>query len=591
MSLQQNNQPVQCTAEASQAASLQALLNTFLREIAPSGACLSGNRDSVEIPLSHVPARLRVKVEYYSQSGPHQFGAAQIRFAGTPAWQAAAPVQVISLIAQECFAHHNARDPGKLPEFLRGVFNSNAEIEQILQTHADNPEPDGFLAAEQALSYGHWLHPTPKSRDGLTSWQQGTYAPEYGGQFPLTYFAADNGLVSQGSAEAAATDMVRQIPGIENTFDPKPHEVLIPAHPLQAQMLRLDPEVQSLIASGRLRDLGTGGCSFAATSSVRTLFAPDCPWMLKFSIPVRLTNSLRVTLHSELDTGVSMARLLRRLEADKQSPRFRIINDPAYLTLNLPNRRESGFEVIFRENPFMGDKDNGICNLAALTADPLPGRTALLTNVIKRLSAERGHSAAQTTKNWYDAYLTCMLDPVLELYDRHGIALEAHQQNSLLDLRTGLPTRGYYRDNQGYFIAQDAFPRLCALEPSLAGQPALVYPRAHINERLAYYLVVNQIFAVIRRLGRDGLATETTLLLQLRNRLTAAAARFDGAAAGFVQYLLTAPVLATKANLLTRVHNVDELETAAQEGMFLQMPNPIAAVRTQPVAELADVPA
>ncbi|MCF6429883.1 ferric iron reductase [Leisingera sp. MMG025] len=60
-----------------------------------------------------------------------------------------------------------------------------------------------------------------------------------------------------------------------------------------------------------------------------------------------------------------------------------------------------------------------------------------------------------------------MLDPVLDLYDRYGIALEAHQQNSLLDLSTGLPSCAYYRDNQGYYITQDAFPRLSALEPSL----------------------------------------------------------------------------------------------------------------------------
>ncbi|WP_260008822.1 ferric iron reductase [Leisingera sp. M527] len=167
----------------------------------------------------------------------------------------------------------------------------------------------------------------------------------------------------------------------------------------------------------------------------------------------------------------------------------------------------------------------------------------------------------------------------------------AFQQNSLLDLSTGLPSYAYFRDNQGYFITRDALPSLSALEPSLAGQPALVCPRGHINERLAYYLVVNQIFAVIHRLGCDGLTQETALLLQLHRRLTAAASRITGAAAEFARYLLTAPSLAAKANLLTRVHNIDALEAAAQEGMFLQMRNPIAAAQPQPAPELADVPA
>ncbi|MEW2914157.1 IucA/IucC family protein [Leisingera sp. JC11] len=589
MSLQQTLHPAPCAATAAQAASLQALLNTYLREMAPNSAVLAAARDAVEIPLSHIPARLRVRITYFSDTGPHRFGPAQIQFDTSSTWHSAPPVQVLTLIAQECFARLNSRDAGQLPEFLRGLFNSNAGVEQNLRHHADVPDPDSFLAAEQALAFGHWLHPTPKSRDGLTDWQQMAYAPEYAGQFRLIFFAADSSIVTQGSAHQPAAEMLRQIPGIEGAFGLNPGEVLIPAHPLQAQMLRLDPEVQALLATGRLRDLGEAGCPFAATSSLRTLYAPDSPWMLKFSVPVRLTNSLRVTKHNELETGVSMARLLHHLDAG--SPRFRILNDPAYLTLTLPGQSESGFEVIFRDNPFMGAAGQGIYNLAALTADPLPGRTALLASLIQRLAAERGGTPADAALLWFEAYLTCMLDPVLHLYDRHGIALEAHQQNSLLDLSTGLPSRGYYRDNQGYFIAEDALPRLSALEPSLADQPALVYPRAHINERMAYYLVINQIFAVIRRLGCDGLVPEPALLLQLRRRLTLAASRLSGAGAGFAQYLLTAPALSAKANLLTRACNVDELETAGQEGLFLQMPNPISAVQPQPVPERADVPA
>ena len=37
--------------------------------------------------------------------------------------------------------------------------------------------------------------------------------------------------------------------------------------------------------------------------------------------------------------------------------------------------------------------------------------------------------------------------------------------------------------------------------------------------------------------------------------------------------------------------NVDELETQAQEGLFLHMPNPIAVAQPQPLQERADVPA
>ncbi|MFV1441517.1 MULTISPECIES: IucA/IucC family protein [unclassified Phaeobacter] len=572
-------------AEVALAASLQALLNGFLRECPE----LPGDHRSsapdraprIDIALAHIPAVLRLGLRYTSRTGPLKFGAAQLRFCGETYWQPAPPVQTISLIAQECFHRSGATDPARLAEFLRAIFNSNAEIEAALRRTAPSPSPHQFRQAEQSLVFGHWLHPTPKSRDGLTDWQQRTYAPEYAGEFQLHLFAARTEITRQDSAAAPLSQILRDIGGLTDGLCLHPGEQLIPAHPLQAQALLLDPAVQALLASGQLRDLGHAGPAFTPTSSLRTVFAAECPWMLKFSVPVRLTNSLRVTLASELQQGVAMARLLRRLNIATSLPKFQIIDDPAYLTLTLPERRESGFEVIFRKNPFAGEAGAGIFPLAALTADPRPGCASLLATQIADLAARQRSTRRQAATRWFGAYLDCMLTPVLTLYDRHGIALEAHQQNALLDLSEGLPRQGFYRDNQGYFITDDAFAPLRQIEPSLADVPALVFSRTHINARLTYYLVVNQIFAVIWRMGCDGLLSEDALLQQLRDELHRLRPRFTGPARALVEQLLYAPRLATKANLLTRLHDLDELQTDTQEGLFVDIPNPIAAPQRQ----------
>ncbi|AUQ64765.1 IucA/IucC family protein [Phaeobacter inhibens] len=582
-------------AQTALAASLQALVNGFLREC----PALPGDRrpsstdprPQIDIALAHTPAMLRLQLRYVSVTGPLKFGAAQLRFSGERYWQPAPPTQVISLIAQECFHRAGATDPAKLPAFLRAIFNSNAEIEAALH-HTAAARPTGFHQAEQSLVYGHWLHPTPKSRDGMTDWQQVAYAPEYAGEFQLHLFAAQADITRQDSAVAPVCEILTEIPGlIDDLLDGRslrPGEQLIPAHPLQAQALLLTPAVQALLASGQLRNLGPAGPRFTASSSLRTVFAAECPWMLKFSVPVRLTNSLRVTLTSELQQGVAMARLLRRLNITDSLPQFQIIDDPAYLTVTDPKGGESGFEVIFRRNPFQGAAGDGIFTLAALTADPHPGRASLLATQISDLATRSRTPRRQTAARWFGAYLDCMLTPVLTLYDRHGIALEAHQQNALLDLSEGLPRQGFYRDNQGYFITEDAFAQLRGMEPSLADVPALVFSRNHINARLTYYLVVNQIFAVIWRMGCDGLAPEQALLHQLRDHLQQMMPQLTGAARALVSDLLQAPRLATKANLLTRLHDLDELQTDTQEGLFLDMPNPLAALRTQTTEAVAD---
>lgn len=557
---------------------LQSLLNGFLREIDAGVITRIDGKAGVEISLHHCKGHLRVVIDYLSQTGPHAFGARYVRFEGMPDWQPASLVQTISLVAQECFARHPVTDPHKLPEFMRAVFDSNAQISKLMRTQQSHDRVSTFLAAERSLAFGHWLHPTPKSRDGMTDWHLNTYAPEFGGSFQLVFFAAHHSIVRAKSADVDTQTMLRDLPGMPTDIDLRPDECLIPAHPLQADALMLRQDIQALMRAGMLRRLGRMGGTFAATSSVRTVYAADCPWMLKFSIPVRLTNSLRATKRNELDVGVTMARLMEKLSFNRNSAVFQIINDPAYLTIDIPGQRESGFELILRDNPFPAGKDRNVFNLAALTADPMPGDVSLLAQAVTETAQTHGVAVGRMARTWFDAYLSCCFDPLLNLYDTQGIALEAHQQNALVRLDGGLPVAGYFRDNQGYLVARQALPRLARLVPEISDLAVLAYDTAHINSRLAYYLVVNQIFAVIRRLGRDGLTTEQVLLAQMVRHLQGRHAGLDGPGAGFIAHLLTAPSLQTKANLLTRVQDIDELEEAEQEGLFVDMPNPIAAI-------------
>jgi len=578
-------------------ATLQALLNGFLREVDSGRRTQVHNIPVIEIALLHCSASLRVEVAYQSETGPHAFGALKLRFDGGITWQSASSVQVIALIAQECFARHPESDAGKLPEFLRAVFDSNAQISKVVKSHAPSHKVTTFLDAEQALAFGHWLHPTPKTREGMTDWHLDTYAPEFHGSFQLAYFAVHASILRSGSGEASVDEMLSGLPEMPDDVGLSDDEHLLPAHPLQADALMLDDDIRGLLASGKMRYLGQMGGEFAATSSVRTLYAANSPWMLKFSIPVRLTNSLRVTKRNELAVGVVMAKLLNKLSFNRDNTAFQIINDPAYITVDIPTRAESGFELVLRDNPFPQGQERDVFNIAALTADPMPGEASLLSRTVQK-AAMTGHTTAlEMAQTWFSAYLACCVDPLLDLYNVHGIALEAHQQNALVALENGVPKVGYFRDNQSYLITRDALPRLARIEPGLTDLAVIAYDAAHINTRLAYYLVINQVFAVIRRLGRDGLLSEQSLLRQMVRHLQYRLGQLSGPAADFVTYLLTAPTLETKANLLTRVQDIDELEEKEQEGLFIEMANPIAqaakalADETILVQERLDVPA
>ena len=132
-----------------------------------------------------------------------------------------------------------------------------------------------FIAGERALVFGHWLHPTPKSRQGMTFWQQETYAPEFHGQFQLHYFAARTDLVDHSSADINPATAIIATLARQGAVDLSLNdgETLLPMHPLQAQALALDPEIEALMREGSLRSLGAAGATFTATSSVRTVWS------------------------------------------------------------------------------------------------------------------------------------------------------------------------------------------------------------------------------------------------------------------------------------------------------------------------------
>lgn len=572
-----------------EAAAFRSFANGYLREIDPGIRVHHALPDGPPAPCVEWnlrSQRMAIRAEIVSPSlcGAQGFGRLWIRHLHEPRWRRVPPMRAVADLLGEAYARVASGSGGTAREreleLLGRVLDSYRETARQLDLVSCKPDEDiSFIGAERSLVFGHWLHPTPKSRGGLTSWQARVYAPEEEGKFRLEVFAAEAGLVRHDSAgPRPAPQIALELLGSDADRLPlRAGEIAIPMHPLQAEALRLEPAVAAWTEAGLIRSLGAFGPRFTATSSVRTVYSPHSPWMAKFSLPVVLTNSLRVNRLAELRAGVAMARFLARSGFGARRPTFQIIGDPAYLTLRAADGEESGFETIFRENPFRTGADQGIATLAALTAEPFPGRRSRLDTLLRRLCPGGGAERSYAARRWFGLYLDCLLEPVVALYEEHGIALEAHQQNTLLDIATGWPRRGFYRDNQGFYLSQAARPELLRKAPETETIDSLYFEDGEIRRRLAYYLVANQIFSVIARMGHDGWIGEDVLLDELARRLEAMARRMTGAGRAFARSVLEQPVLCTKANLRVRLQDLDELAVGEGTRLYIDMPNPLSA--------------
>ncbi|NEB80226.1 iron transporter [Streptomyces sp. SID14478] len=629
-------------ATAAQAAAVENLLRCWVREnnIAPPSL------GALRVPLAASGTALLVPIHYWSATGWHRFGLPYLEDGphGAPCVDA---VTLAALLSRES-ARGDAASTATAPTWADG--GAGAEQRPAAEGHAapatwdvgtpeqaasgpDAPartvrppvpsgdggdlvgrvadsvrrttefiadrrrrradDPDRFLAAEQALLLGHPLHPTPKSREGLSEAESRRYSPELRGSFPLHWIAVAPAALAHDSAwtergrAVTATHLTSQLAGPGLPL-PDGHAAL-PLHPWQIRELTHRPDTAALLDAGLLRDLGPYGEPWFPTSSVRTLYRPGAPAMLKLSLGLRITNSRRENLRKELHRGVEVHRLLRGGLAEQwhaAHPGFDIVRDPAWLAVDGPNGDPvPGLDVMIRNNPF-GPDDDAAC--VAGFVSPRPPRDAAgatdrtpmgsqLADTVTHLAAHTGRPRQAVATEWFLRYLEHVVRPVLWLDSEAGIALEAHQQNTLLLLDAdGWPTGGRYRDNQGYYFRESRRDELDRRLPGIGAQSDTFVPDDVTDERFAYYLAINNVLGLIGAFGSQQLADEQLLISAFRRFLGEAAAGPRRLRSPLPHHLLDSPTLRCKANLLTRLHGLDELVGPVDtQSVYVTIANPL----------------
>ena len=585
-------------------AAVTTLLNCFLRE---TGADVSADG---RLRLRHLGLELLAPLAHRSATGHHTWR--------LPVWLvgAADPVALdhvvlAALLAKELASGSPGDHGPRLGELLTEIVASAANVATFL-AEAEPPGPEGpaapvagpeaagapgpvaagppapntpFIVAEQSLAFGHPLHPTAKSRVGMDPGELRAWSPELGAAFPLHWFRADRSIVAEDSAleGATATGLLARLLG-----EPDDHgTALLPTHPWQARRLLERPRVRALLEAGLLDDLGPIGAPWRPTSSVRTVYRADAPFMLKLSLGVRITNSVRANLAKELARGVEVKRLLDAglaAELAARFPRFAIVPDPAWATLRDGGGRESGFEVVLRANPYPASAPLDATVVAALCATPAGGGPSRLARIVHSLASGTGQPVDATARRWFRRYLELVADPLLWLDGARGIALEAHQQNVVVELEGGWPAGCRYRDNQGYYFKGSRAEPLRALLPDLSRSSDTICDDAVADERFGYYLGINHLLGMVGALGAAGLADERDLLADLAEHL-----RSSTSGSPLARTLADASTLRCKANLRTRLAGLDELAGPLEtQSVYVDLPNPLArGGRAAPVSRAA----
>jgi len=562
-----------------------ALLACHCREdprwrLAPGGEGLH----TATLELRGLRARIAAPVRHVSPTGHHRFAGTAVLEADGEADRPLSHPLLAALLIDD-LARSDPRGAGSPGPLLARMLESAEMVEASLRAREDelarlwSPEPLTFGESEGALLLGHPLHPTPKSRGEMSPDDRARYSPELGARFPVHWLAADPGVVAHDSAAGApAPALTAALLGADAPGGAGPR-ILIPLHPWERAHLDGEPRLARLLEAGAIVDLGPLGPPVAPTTSLRTVHRADWPWQLKFSLHVRVTNSMRVTLPKELRRAVEAARLAASPIGDlarRAAPRLTVLQDPAYLAVRDDEGLIDGLSVLLRENRWARGGPGDVTSVATLCQDDPRGGPSRLGRIVGRLARRDGRRERETAREWFGRYLEVVSASLLRLYLDVGLCFEPHAQNALLELDGGWPERCVLRDAQGHFHREAAHADVTAVLPGHGEASESIFPEALADERLVYYPFVNNALSVVAALGAAGVADERDLLADLRAVIARERSRGGRYPATLLDRLLDDDTWPCKANLRTRLHDMDELVgDIAEQSVYIRIPNPL----------------
>ncbi len=578
------------TVRAARRLSMNCFFNALIRETDLAswhydGACPEGvSSPAVCIALASRGEQLWVGARYRSACGRHQFAPEILRVCSDQhsAWIDLAGAA--ELLAGEPGLFPQADEVGRR-QFVERVRMSERNLGlSLLAREAEFDalfrQPLSFIASEQALFVGHSIHPTPKSREPFSDQDAVLYAPEFAQRFALTWLAVrPQNLQGQSSFPVGCQTLMRELMACDAADLNAPEGfTVMPAHPWQWRVLQDSAAVGELLASGDLVVLGEGRPEWSATSSLRAIYAPHSPWMLKFSLSLRLTNSLRTLQPQEMARGLEVSRIRATPMGEafaRRYPNFSVLAEPAYAMLK-PTAGEPLAEslVLLRENPFQHQQADNVCLLATLTQDHPYAEPCRAAQLVSQYAQRVGLSIEHACVDWFERLFRVAVEPLIIAQADYGWLYGAHQQNLVIGFDQDLPCAAWFRDCQGSGFSQLGASLLAPYLPELGRETSNVIDDEMANRLFVYYLIVNSTWGLISALAAAGLCPESTLLMHLRAWLDQLR-KGPRADTGCLNYILDTPQLWAKGNFQCALIGLNETTTEDPLAIYHRLPNPL----------------
>lgn len=563
--------------------SLRCFLNSLLREYKNFEISVDGNA----LVLMFDDCSVEVGLLYNSSIGRFSFKNEVVLKEKKAAVSKKINFEEFVSLTLEKLSSIYATNPESVEIFKTRVLESLHNVEENLKHTNEDLEnvfegkACAFKDIEQSLFLGHSFHPHPKNRDGFSNEDALIYSPESKGEFGLLWL-----LVKKEFLNTTASKKFNDPLWAKNLFlkDCGETEEVgyypIPVHPWQMKHLLLHPEIIKHLENKNILtvDKGENSLLWSATSSLRSIYNKHADYMLKFSLSVRLTNSIRHLLPNEVIRGIQVFDVFQSPKMNSfktEHPKFNVIFEPAFMAI-LDSKGEIINESIvsLRENSFKESKDQNKYVLAALLQDHPTAEISLVGSLLKKRAQKTQEDLGTLGKKWFELFLDYGVIPLLSAQAKYGVMLGAHQQNFIIELEESLPVHAYFRDCQGTGYSDLGFLNFSAEVETLIKENGNILDSHNGSSLFSYYLFINSTLNALSVLARDTKLPEAVYLKILKEKLIELK-KTDIIDHSCIDYLLESEFLLQKGNFLCSIIDLNENTTLNPLAIYNEMVNPL----------------
>ncbi|APA83859.1 rhizoferrin biosynthesis protein FslA [Francisella tularensis] len=342
---------------------------------------------------------------------------------------------------------------------------------QWLTTTMSKNQQLAFL--EQWGAVGHIYHPGSKTKIGLSKFENILYSPEFENEVNIIFGAIHKNIahieIIDNRIDNYQNWMIINYPEqykiwyheLDNRGLDSNNYLMIPIHPWQAEHI-LPAKHKCLIDCQQLIIINDCKYTTKPSMSFRTMLpvaTKDKTLMPHIKLPVAIhaTSVTRTVSPESVKTGPRISKILLEILAKENhlAKNMDILADIAGIHTTKACRKDDirQLSAIFRTNPEeLLDSDEVACPLASLFVKT-PQNQALICDILELLD----YNQPSQILAYFRKYTKITLTACLDLYLLYGIALEAHQQNTLVVFKENMPQKLLIRDLGGMRLHLPSF--------------------------------------------------------------------------------------------------------------------------------------